>query len=241
MWWWLKRKHKLVTEWPTRAKPLDPYRKRPPWAYFPKSNITGTRAFFTHGYMTLPFMVVLTSTTFSVYMRRTFALGKYDYKTVRNGTVAVNVNSKKQARAYPVLVVPPTPYKAVFVGRDSIRPYHEGHTVLIQLLSNTTKNKYMFINDAVSTFELDDTIVGYMSPYEENENPAMYAVGLKNVYFLETLPWRPNTFIAYLPRSELNATKYDDPFQQWLRTRQKQAYQVPTPRRIVKSDTRQPA
>jgi hypothetical protein len=89
-----------------------------------------------------------------------------------------------------------TPYEKIFVGS-------QGSSILLK----QSKNKYMYIGDAVKTFEpiKDDVLLDYQSPIGNSDVPYPYAVGEKYTYLMIEN--------VYIDNAALN--KKEDPYKQY--------------------------
>lgn len=175
------------------------------WSYYPPSKVAQPTAFFTHDNGGRPFAVVVTDSLLTVRsLKWTKAM-----KSMTSDEVA---QPKHLGKYYPIVVVPPTRYVKLFVGRDPMCTQYKnkdnfiGNSMLAELPSTGPKRRYVHISGAVVSFyELDDVITGYASPVGRSDVTYEYAVGRKNIYLF--------TFDTFMPRASLTI-KSDDPYSQ---------------------------
>ncbi|ARF08163.1 hypothetical protein Catovirus_1_213 [Catovirus CTV1] len=70
--------------------------------------------------------------------------------------------------------------KNVLLGKDSSRKSHIGNTILLEI----SRNKYMYINYQIYSFETDEKITDLYSPIGNNDVPYAYAVSKNYIYLL---------------------------------------------------------
>jgi hypothetical protein len=171
-------------------------RVRVPKSY-PADKITKSTSFLTLDNGGRSFNVVLTPTSFSVFKRRQITKKE---RSDNKGDWEI-LDKIIDGLKYDVCVVRPTKYIRVFVG---VSPDHgqkfAGNSILVQL----NKKKYMFIGEQIDTFEVNDDIVGYLSPVGNSGVPYPYAVGVKNTYLMIEDTYLPNNMITE-----------DDPYMQF--------------------------
>lgn len=90
---------------------------------------------------------------------------------------------------YDKLVIAPTKYGKVFVGKcpDHGKAF-DGNSMLFELAPHT----YMFVGDAVYTFKTPDTITKYVSRVGNSDVPYPFAVGAQNTYLMVEKTSMPN-------------------------------------------------
>jgi hypothetical protein len=178
-----------------KQEPSAP-RVRVPKSY-PADKITKSTSYLTLDNGGRSFDVVLTPTSFSVFKRRQLTKKERSDNKGDWETIDKIIDGLK----YDVGVVRPTKYIRVFVG---VCPEYgrklAGNSILVQL----TKKKYMFIGQQVETFEVNEDIVGYLSPVGNSGVPYPYAVGVKNTYLMIEDTYLPNDTITE-----------DDPYKQF--------------------------
>jgi hypothetical protein len=112
-------------------------------------------------------------------------------------------------------------YKKIFVGKD-IRfnnadnnyPF-DGNTILINLVDN----KYIYIGYEIYEFEINDTIVDYISPLYGSDVAYPFAIGTTYTYLLsekkyvsnDIVKTKQDPYVDYYNHNKLNLTEYFTP------------------------------
>ena len=124
----------------------------------------------------------------------------------------VRVNGDNYKYCMTKLVKSYTNVVNIFYGIDTNESW-DGNTILVQ----ADATNYTFIGSFINEFELTDTILQYYSPIGNNGVPYPFAIGEKNVYFVENNEYLPikkvcnntmlNTLMEYRNNPEYNIPK----------------------------------
>lgn len=157
----------------------------------PADKLKKKTEYLTHDNGSRPFKVIVSNSEFSILKRRQLTKREWqrdDWDEISDSLL------------YDVVVVKPSKYIRVFVGKDpGYGKKFDGNSLLFQL----TKKRYMFVGSTIFTIEVDEDIIGYLSPVYGSDVHYPYAVGTKNTYmFLEN---------TYFPNEMLTE---DDPYSQ---------------------------
>lgn len=136
-----------------------------------ETKITSQSNYLIHDNGGRPFKVTVTRTHFSVYTQ---------------------TNSDSLTNSYDKVVIKPTKYKRIFVGRC---PFHgnkfDGNSILVHVSGRT----YIFIGWRIYKLSIKDAIVGYKSPVFGSDVAYPYAYGQKNTYLLLEATYIPNDML----------------------------------------------
>jgi hypothetical protein len=137
-----------------------------------ETKITSQSNYLIHDNGGRPFKVTVTRTHFSVYTQ---------------------TNSDSLTNSYDKVVIKPTKYKRIFVGRcpNGHGNKFDGNSILVHVSGRT----YIFIGWRIYKLSIKDAIVGYKSPVFGSDVAYPYAYGQKNTYLLLEATYIPNDML----------------------------------------------
>lgn len=140
--------------------------------YFPADNVTGSKEYLVHDNGGRPFKVFIQDGKLWVNKQR---------KLTKSELKSDNWYHIMDSLPYDIVVIKPTSYLRVFVGKDKkAGKKFDGSSVLVQL----SKKKYMYIGSSIFSFLVNDEVRGFYSEVGNSDVIYAYVVGEQNIYLM---------------------------------------------------------